>query len=280
MLKPRAGPVAHGFQIAVTMNEMYLLLSYIFVLLAIALAERLLVRDGSGSRKRLLANYGFGVLTLLVAMALPLQVVGVALIAENWRFGLLNAFSVNAILAGVFSFFVLDAVNYLTHRLLHTRAFWPIHAVHHSDLRLDHSSGLRFHAVELIVHLATASAVVMLFGASPAGVAAYSLVVAVWNLFLHSSLRAPRILEAASGFFLLTPRLHLIHHSQDAHDFDKNFGTVFSFWDRLFGTFRDMRGAADAPVTTGLPNVARTEAEDFHALLMAPFRRSEQARSE
>lgn len=256
---------------------MQLLLAYICILAAIALAERLLVRDVETSSKRVLANYALGGLTLLVTMALPVQLVGLALIAENWRFGLLNSISLNALLAGVFSFLALDAVNYLTHRLLHTRAFWRFHAVHHSDLRLDHSSGLRFHPVELIVHLVTASAAVMLIGASPVAVAAYGLVVAIWNLALHTSLRAPHVLEKAGSLAVLTPRLHLIHHSQDAADTDKNFGTVFSFWDRLFGTFKDMPNAADAPVRLGLSHVARSEAEDFHTLLTGPFRRSPRA---
>lgn len=262
------------------MNESHFLLAYFFVLFAIALAEHLLDRESGRSRKRLLANYGFGALTLLVAVSLPVQLVGVALVAEHWGFGLLNALPVNAVVAGALSFVALDAVNYLTHRLLHARLLWPFHAVHHSDLRLDHSSGLRFHPVELIVHLFTASAAIMVIGASPVGVAAYSLVVSIWNLFLHTSLRAPRALESASSVLLLTPALHLIHHSQHAADFDKNYGTVFSFWDRLFGTFRGMGDASRAPATLGVANVAESEAEDFHRLLTGPFRRRQQAERE
>ena len=36
--------------------------------------------------------------------------------------------------------------------------------------------------------------------------------------------------------FVLSPHWHQIHHSVDPRHYDKNFGLLFSFWDRLFGT--------------------------------------------
>ncbi|RUU72284.1 sterol desaturase family protein, partial [Mesorhizobium sp. M7A.T.Ca.TU.009.01.1.2] len=35
---------------------------------------------------------------------------------------------------------------------------------------------------------------------------------------------------------ILCPHWHQLHHSTDPRHYDKNFGLLFSFWDRLFGT--------------------------------------------
>ena len=253
------------------MTDSYLLLAYLLFLAAIATTEMVLAGDIRKSCKRLVANYGLGVLTLLVAMSLPVQLVSVAVIAEHWRFGLLYTVPLHALVASLFSFLVLDAVNYLTHRLLHTPLLWPFHAVHHSDLRLDHSSGLRFHPIEFLVHITTASAAILVLGATPAGVAAYTLAAAIWNLALHTSLRAPRTLDAMNGTFLLMPAHHRVHHSQRAEDVDRNYGTVFSFWDRMFGTYRHIGRYPRGTAPPGISSVTECDAEDFHTLLTKPF---------
>jgi sterol desaturase/sphingolipid hydroxylase (fatty acid hydroxylase superfamily) len=35
-----------------------------------------------------------------------------------------------------------------------------------------------------------------------------------------------------------SPLMHRIHHSNIKEEMDTNYGSVFSFWDRVFGTYK------------------------------------------
>ena len=49
------------------------------------------------------------------------------------------------ILAAVF---LIDFVNYWHHRLMHTKWYWPVHAVHHSDRHMNFTTLFRIHFLE------------------------------------------------------------------------------------------------------------------------------------
>lgn len=52
----------------------------------------------------------------------------------------------------------------------------------------------------------------------------------------HATTNAPFIFTISTVF--ITPNLHHVHHHFEKPYTDCNYGDVFSFWDRLFGTFR------------------------------------------
>jgi sterol desaturase/sphingolipid hydroxylase (fatty acid hydroxylase superfamily) len=54
----------------------------------------------------------------------------------------------------------------------------------------------------------------------------------------HANIDYPRWVDRAFGWLLVTPAMHRIHHSPDQRETDSNYGIMFSFWDRLFGTYR------------------------------------------
>jgi hypothetical protein len=41
--------------------------------------------------------------------------------------------------------------------------------------------------------------------------------------------------------FLVTPSNHRVHHGQNDYCIDRNYGGIFSIWDRMFGTYADER---------------------------------------
>jgi sterol desaturase/sphingolipid hydroxylase (fatty acid hydroxylase superfamily) len=55
------------------------------------------------------------------------------------------------------------------------------------------------------------------------------------------------------------PINHRVHHGQDDHCIDRNYGGILVVWDRLFGTLADER---DGPITSG----ARTPLRSVNAL--------------
>ena len=48
-----------------------------------------------------------------------------------------------------------------------------------------------------------------------------------------------------------TPSAHRVHHGINPHYIDKNFGGVFIFWDRLFGTYQEEVEEPVYGITTG-----------------------------
>jgi sterol desaturase/sphingolipid hydroxylase (fatty acid hydroxylase superfamily) len=69
------------------------------------------------------------------------------------------------------------------------------------------------------------------------------------NYWMHLNVTWPsRWLE----WLIVTPRYHHIHHSDDPAHFDTNFGSLFSFWDRLFGTYYDPEHADAARLRFGV----------------------------
>jgi sterol desaturase/sphingolipid hydroxylase (fatty acid hydroxylase superfamily) len=96
---------------------------------------------------------------------------------------------------------------------------------------------------------------IAVFGVPIAAVVVFEVIFAFANFFEHGNIDLPLKLERALGRLLITPALHRRHHSREARLLDTNYGTIFSFWDRLFGSYGEHR--SDVRVSTGLPGIDR-----------------------
>jgi sterol desaturase/sphingolipid hydroxylase (fatty acid hydroxylase superfamily) len=171
----------------------------------------------------------------------------------------------------------LDIVSYLWHRANHQLPLlWRFHQVHHGDTSFHVTTALRFHPGELLLALPVRLAAVIALGVPPEGVLLFEIVFGVANLLEHGNFDLPRRLEATMQRVFITPALHRGHHASDWRELNTNFGTVFSAWDRLAGTFR--RGDAERRVATGLPDDAPTLVRSLPASLLLPFRRRRRTR--
>jgi sterol desaturase/sphingolipid hydroxylase (fatty acid hydroxylase superfamily) len=166
----------------------------------------------------------------------------------------------------------LDAVSYAWHRANHRLPpLWRFHQVHHGDASFHFTTALRFHPGELLLALPVRLAAVVLLGVPPEGVLIFEMIFGVANLLEHGNFDLPRRLEPVAQRLLVTPALHRGHHAADWRELDTNFGTVFSIWDRLAGTFH--AGDPDRRVLTGLPDRPRLEAPSLAESLLLPFAR-------
>jgi len=172
----------------------------------------------------------------------------------------------------------LDAVSYLWHRANHqVPLLWRFHQVHHGDASFHVTTALRFHPGEILLALPVRLAAILALGVPPGGVLVFELVFGVANLLEHGNFDLPRRLEPLVRRLLITPALHRGHHASEWRELNTNFGTVFSTWDRLAGTFRP--NEAGRRVVTGLPGRSRPEAPALAESLLLPFaRRRPQAR--
>ena len=228
-----------------------------------------------GRRERWFGNLGILAVDLLaVRLLVPTAVVGVALLAAAKGWGLLPALGVAFWPAAIVSVIALDFTIWAQHYVFHhVPVLWRLHRVHHADVEIDVSTGVRFHPLEILVSLVIKMAAVVALGAPAAAVVAFEVLLNATSMFNHSNVALPAWAEPAARWLIVTPQMHEVHHSAERAETDSNFGFNLPWWDRLFGTYRAKPAAGD-DVVIGLP-VFRDPAErTLLRLLTQPFRRA------
>ena len=139
---------------------------------------------------------------------------------------------VGDVVAGAAGVIFADLLAYWNHRFQH-KFIWPVHALHHSQTEL-HAANYYGHfsegAFRFVLFALPLSLVHFEFASTP-------FVIAVARDTLERFIHSPTTINFGPlARVLVEPRYHRIHHSTDPRHFDKNFGILFSFWDRLFGT--------------------------------------------
>jgi sterol desaturase/sphingolipid hydroxylase (fatty acid hydroxylase superfamily) len=194
----------------------------------------------------------------LNAVVLGAVCAGCACTVSRWAsgagVGLLNHGSASAWVAIPISVLGMDFVSYIWHRANHAVPFlWRFHQAHHSDMDYTVTTALRFHPAELLLALPFRLVAVVTFGVPIAGVIVFEVIFAFANFYEHGNIDLPLKLERVLGSLLITPALHRRHHSREARLLNTNYGTIFSFWDRLLGSYGENR--SDIRVSTGLPGI-------------------------
>jgi sterol desaturase/sphingolipid hydroxylase (fatty acid hydroxylase superfamily) len=57
-------------------------------------------------------------------------------------------------------------------------------------------------------------------------------------MFNHGNVKLPRWFDSFIRPVLVTPDMHLVHHSTATSEQQSNYGFALTIWDRLFGTYR------------------------------------------
>ena len=215
------------------------------------------------------------------ALETPVVMPAARLVARR-RWGLTQIWRAPAWLRSLAGLLLLDYTLYLWHRLVHRApALWRFHLVHHVDLDLDATTGLRFHAGELAASVPWRAAQVIVIGVTPGTLVLWQTLTLACVLFHHSNARLGARAERWLSWILATPKMHSIHHSIDPAQLHSNFSSGLAIWDWLHGTGRldaepnevtvGVLGYLDAP--TGLtdalrlpfdpPRLASTTPRDF-----------------
>jgi sterol desaturase/sphingolipid hydroxylase (fatty acid hydroxylase superfamily) len=76
----------------------------------------------------------------------------------------------------------------------------------------------------------------------------FEIVLIVATVFHHANWRIPPAIERALARVIITPSRHWVHHHRVRADTDSTYGTIFSVWDRWFGTVTPTQRALLMPL--------------------------------
>jgi sterol desaturase/sphingolipid hydroxylase (fatty acid hydroxylase superfamily) len=245
------------------------------VLLTMVLWEAFAPRRTLHSSKpvRWWSNLALVVIDGLVARWLvPLGAVGVALVAEDRGWGLLHFLEVPLWLAVLVSIVALDFVIWLQHVMFHAvPILWRLHRVHHADLDVDATTGVRFHPIEILLSLGIKISAVLLLGAPALAVLIFEIVLNATSIFNHANIKLPSALDRVLRLFIVTPDMHRVHHSTEAIETNSNFGFNLPWWDFLFGTYCAAPQAGHEKMQLGLVEYRDERVSWLHWMLLLPF---------
>ena len=251
---------------------------FAIILAAVALAEigapRRRLTVGKAGRWR--TNLTMTLIdTLVVRLLFPILPVGIALLCAERGWGFLNHFPVPLPAAVAIGVLALDLIIYLQHVMVHMLPlFWRLHGVHHTDLDIDATTGVRFHPLEIVLSALIKAAAVAALGVPALGVLIFDVLLNGTSLFNHGNIGLPAALDRRLRLFVVTPDMHRVHHSVLIRETNSNFGFNFPWWDRLFGTYRPQPAAGHEGMKIGISEFRNERALTLGGLLLLPFGRA------
>jgi sterol desaturase/sphingolipid hydroxylase (fatty acid hydroxylase superfamily) len=223
-----------------TVNVAWLLGFWAFVALLLSLETWVPAFQRRPDRSyRWPTNFGLGAISAGLLLITPVSTISTAEWASRAGVGVLNQIAVPLWVSMCGTLVVYSLTVYLIHIIEHkTPWLWRLHRVHHLDTHLDVSTSQRHHPLELIVNVLILVAVTIILGLTPSVIMIYEGTEAVLDFFSHANVRLPESLDRIVRWVLVTPNMHSLHHSSHQLETDSNYGSVFTIWDRLFGTYR------------------------------------------
>ncbi len=229
------------------------LAAFVFVVLHVAERRWTLRRFVNRGLRRVGVNLAIGAISFAAVAAIYGTIVlGAVAWADRHDVGLIRWLGAPPAIATVLGVVLLDYTLWCWHWLNHrVGVLWRFHAAHHADLDLDTSTALRFHPGELVLSVPFRATQVVVLGVAAGPLVLWETLVLLFIMFHHSNLRLPRRIEDALGLFVITPRIHGIHHSRRPTELHSNFGTLASLWDRLHGV--RVSNVDQSSIEIGLP---------------------------
>jgi|TARA_B110000259_G_scaffold3084_1_gene3617 sterol desaturase/sphingolipid hydroxylase (fatty acid hydroxylase superfamily) len=190
---------------------------------------------------------------------------------QNFNFGLLQLLDLPIIVELIVALLALDLVaQYVIHICLHKFSWmWKFHIIHHSDRFLDATSGTRHHPIDYALREVFSFAVLVVLGIPAAYYFLFRFCSIFFTYFNHSNIILPKRINSILTLVFVTPNLHKFHHHAQLPWTDKNYGNIFSFWDRIFGTFAQ---GNPKELKFGIDTLEDKPNDNFLYLLLLPWK--------
>lgn len=222
--------------------------------------------------KHALPNLFFTLTTIIINFGLAF----ILLWSADWvkfnNFGVINWLPEQPlwsyILLGVLllDFFGAYLAHFVEHRI---KLLWMVHLVHHTDHKVDTTTGNRHHPIESVIRFAFTLLGVFIVGTPIAIIMLYQAMSLIFTQFTHANIKLPKTVDKVISYVLVSPDMHKTHHHYRLPYTDSNFGNIFSVWDRLFGTYRYLDREKLIYGVDVFPNESKNT--DIKELLKQPF---------
>jgi len=212
--------------------------------------------------------------SFIVRLVFPVAAIGVAAMAQENNWGLINNIEMPVWLAAILAIVIMDFVIYVQHVMVHAiPALWRLHRVHHADPDYDVTTGARFHTLEIILSMGIKFCTIVLLGPPVFAVIIFEVILNATAMFNHGNISLPKGIDKVLRWFVVTPDMHRVHHSIEDDETNSNFGFSLPWWDRLLGTYRDQPRAGHQGMTIGIRQFKEVKDVSWiSGMLTLPFR--------
>jgi sterol desaturase/sphingolipid hydroxylase (fatty acid hydroxylase superfamily) len=178
--------------------------------------------------------------TLALNLIFGLTTIKICSLVTKHDFGLLNLFNIPIWLKIILAIFFMDFfASYLPHVVMHkVKWMWKLHMIHHSDTKVDVTTGTRHHPAEWLIREFTTIVGIVVLGVPVGMYFLYRSVAALFTHFNHANIRVPLWIDKPISLIFVSPNMHKVHHHYKRPHTDSNYSNIFSLWDRWLGTFR------------------------------------------
>ena len=185
-------------------------------------------------------NLFFTITTIIINFSLAFLLLKSADFVMANDFGILNWLPETPIwLYIIIGVLLMDFIGaYVPHFIEHKiKPLWMIHLVHHTDHKVDTTTANRHHPLESVIRYTFTLLGVFIIGAPIGIVMLYQSMSLIATQFSHANIKLPKKVDHALSYFLVSPDMHKVHHHYVLPYTDSNYGNIFSFWDKLLGTY-------------------------------------------
>lgn len=260
-------------------NEVLIRLFSFALILAVMLALELALPRRTIFQPRSLRwtnNFAITILNaVMLRLLFPAATVSVALYVEESEFGLLAGLGMPNFMSIPLAIVALDLITYAQHRLFHeVPLLWRIHRMHHSDVDIDVTTGLRFHPIEMLLSMIIKLLAIWLLGAPAIAVIFFEVILNAMSMFNHANFHLPEKTDEMLRKGIVTPDMHRVHHSTRGRETNSNYGFSLSCWDRLFDSYIAQPEDGHLEMDIGVAEFRETTDIRLDKILMQPFANS------
>ena len=189
-------------------------------------------------------NFFFTLTTIVVNFGLAFLLVSSSQWVVSEGFGVLQWAKLPLWATVIVGLLLLDLIGaWLAHWTEHhVKWMWHFHSVHHSDQHVDTTTANRHHPGESVIRFVFTLMAVVITGAPMWLVFLYQALSVVLSQFNHANIQLPRWADRILSLFVVTPTMHHVHHHYVLPLSNTNYGNIFPYWDKLFGTYAEVEG--------------------------------------
>ena len=216
-------------------------------------------------------NVFFTATTVIINFVMAFILLMTAEYVDNQEFGIIQWLPLSGIIFMISGLLLLDFIGaFLPHYIEHRVKFlWQFHLIHHTDQHVDTTTANRHHPGESVLRFLFTLVAVIAVGAPMWLVFMYQSLSVILSQFNHSNVKMPGWLDDILVWIICTPNMHRVHHHFRQPYSDMNYGNIFSFWDRIFGSYVKVD---NSKLKYGVDtHMDEKETDDIMNLLKIPF---------